>query len=156
MWHSVSGLKDASTRYTAIGGNVPQSLVNQACLDIQAGRADIVLITGAETWRTRTKLRRGGGETQLDASPSRYRWHRDPTKSWSWPAAELRIKLDRPAYVYPMFEQSLRIAAGETSEDHRRRIGELWSQFSAVAATNPHAWSREPLSGKQICSCQTG
>ena len=64
--------------------------------------------------------------------------------------AELRIKLDRPAYVYPMFEQSLRIAAGETSEDHRRRIGELWSQFSAVAATNPYAWSREPLSGKQI------
>src|SRR5918997_184052 len=50
----------ASTRYTGIGGNVPQSLVNQACLDIQAGRADVVLIAGAETWRTRGRLRAKG------------------------------------------------------------------------------------------------
>ena len=64
--------------------------------------------------------------------------------------ADLRIKLDRPAYVYPMFEQALRIAAGEPPDDHRRRIGELWSQFSAVAATNPYAWSREALSGNDI------
>ena len=30
--------------------------------------------------------------------------------------AELRIKLDRPAYVYPLFEQALRIKAGESSD----------------------------------------
>ena len=64
--------------------------------------------------------------------------------------AELRIHLDRPAYVYPMFEQAVRIAAGETPDEHRRRIGELWSQFSAVAATNPHAWSRKALTAEQI------
>ncbi len=29
------GAQQAATRYTPIGGNVPQSLVNQACLDIQ-------------------------------------------------------------------------------------------------------------------------
>ena len=46
------GAPDAETRYTGVGGNVPQSLVNQACLDIQAGRADAVLIAGGETWRT--------------------------------------------------------------------------------------------------------
>src|SRR3954454_15126929 len=33
----------ADSRYASIGGNVPQSLVNQACLDIQRGRTDIVL-----------------------------------------------------------------------------------------------------------------
>ena len=64
--------------------------------------------------------------------------------------AEIRIKLDRPAYVYPMFEQAVRIAAGESSDEHRRRIGELWSQFSAVAEANPHAWSRNPLSAEEI------
>src|SRR4029079_11712505 len=36
---------DAATRYTGIGGNVPQSLVNQACLDIQDRRADVRAIT---------------------------------------------------------------------------------------------------------------
>src|SRR6187551_2445133 len=50
----------ASTRYTGIGGNVPQTLVNLACLDIQQGRADAVLIAGAETWRTRTRMRAEG------------------------------------------------------------------------------------------------
>ena len=45
-----------------IGGNVPQSLVNQACLDIQQGRAGVVLLAGAETWRTRRGLRAKGGK----------------------------------------------------------------------------------------------
>ena len=63
---------------------------------------------------------------------------------------ELRIELDRPAYVYPMFEQALRIAAGETPDAHRRRIGELWARFSAVAQDNPHAWNRNPVSAEEI------
>ena len=51
---------EAATRYTGVGGNVPQTLVNQACLDIQSGRTDLVLIAGAETFRTRTRLRARG------------------------------------------------------------------------------------------------
>ena len=142
-----SRAKDAATRYTGVGGNVPQSLVNQACLDIQAGRADVVLIAGAETWRTRTRLRASGAKPGLDESgrvgadgrgrPTRTcRWPGPPRSGSNWTGLP---------YVYPMFEQALRIAAGESAEDHLRRIGELWSQFSGVAARNPHAWSREPL-----------
>ena len=52
----------AATRYTGIGGNVPQTLVNKACLDIQAGRSDVVLIAGAETWRTRSRVRKAGAK----------------------------------------------------------------------------------------------
>src|SRR5689334_12966518 len=52
--------RNASSRYTGIGGNVPQTLVNEACRDIAAGRSDAVLIAGAETWRTRTRLRARG------------------------------------------------------------------------------------------------
>lgn len=145
------GVPDAATRYSGIGGNVPQSLVNQACLDIQAGRTDTVLVAGAETWRTRTRLRASGkkliGTNQDDSVPVAA--GSDEGIELAGPS-DLRIKLDRPAFVYPMFEQALRIAAGESSDAHRRRIGELWSQFSAVAAVNPHAWSREPLSAEQI------
>lgn len=36
---------DAATRYTGVGGNVPQTLVNKACLDIQSGRADLVPVS---------------------------------------------------------------------------------------------------------------
>ncbi|MDT5018661.1 MAG: acetyl-CoA C-acetyltransferase [Mycobacterium sp.] len=143
--------KGAATRYTGVGGNVPQSLVNQACLDIQSGRTDVVLIAGAETWRTRTRLRASGTKPSWTSQDDSVRMAdgADDGVPMVGPA-ELRINLDRPAFVYPMFEQALRIAASESPDDHRRRIGELWSQFSAVAATNPHAWSREPLSADEI------
>lgn len=141
----------AVTRYTGIGGNVPQTLVNMACLDIQQGRAEVVLIAGAETWRTRSRMRAAGRRPdwtkQDDSVPPA------PGGDESVPMAapsDIRINLDRPAYVYPMFEQALRIAGGETPDEHRRRIGELWAQFSAVAVDNPHAWSREALTPEQI------
>ena len=51
--------------------------------------------------------------------------------------AEDRIGLDRPSYIYPMFEQALRISAGESTDEHRRRIGELWARFNAVAVRQP-------------------
>lgn len=64
--------------------------------------------------------------------------------------AEIRIKLDRPAFVYPLFEQALRLANGESTEDHRRRVGELWARFNAVAVDNPNAWIRQPVSAEEI------
>ena len=141
----------ATTRYTGIGGNMPQSLVNQACLDIQQGRADAVLIAGAETWRSRTRLRAAGrrleGTAQDESVPIAP--GADDTFQMAG-EAEIRIKLDRPAYVYPMFEQAVRIARGETPGAHRRRIGELWARFNTVAQGNPHAWSRDPVSAEQI------
>lgn len=141
----------AVTRYTGVGGNVPQTLVNEACRDLLGDRAEVVLIAGAETWRTRSRLRAAGAKpdwTRQDESvPEAPGAHEGVPMAGE---AELRIDLDRPAYVYPMFEQALRIAAGETSDAHRRRIGALWSRFSAVAAANPHAWSRDELPAEQI------
>lgn len=145
------GAQKAATRYTPIGGNVPQSLVNQACLDIQQGRNDVVLISGGETWRSRTRLRARGeklvGTKQDESVPPAP--GSDDEFQLAGPG-ELRIHLDRPAFVYPMFEQALRIAAGATPQDHQQRIGALWSRFSEVAAGNPHAWNREALSAEEI------
>lgn len=145
------GAPEAATQYTGIGGNTPQSLVNQTCLDIQQGRTDLVLLAGAETWRTRMRLRAKGirpdWTRQDDSVPVPPGAGGDVPMSGP---AEDRIGLDRPSFVYPMFEEALRIAAGESIQDHRRRIGELWAQFSAVAAANPNAWVRDALTGEQI------
>jgi acetyl-CoA C-acetyltransferase len=145
------GVRDFSTRYSGMGGNVPQALVSQACLDIQRGRADVVLIAGAETWRTRTRLRAAGRKPDWSRQDDSVAVAEgaDGGVPMAGPA-EQRIDLVRPAHVYPLFEQALRIAAGETSDDHRRRIGELWSQFSEVASQNPDAWSRQRLAAGQI------
>ena len=145
------GAADYTTHYSGVGGNVPQSLVNQACLDIQRGTAEVVLIGGGERWRTRMRLRADGRKPdwpqQVDAVPVPSGGGDDVPLAGP---AEQRIELVRPAHVYPLFEQALRIAAGESSDDHRRRIGALWSQFSAVAEGNPYAWSRKRLSAEEI------
>ena len=145
------GADNPATGCSGVGGNVPQSLVNQACLDIRHGRAGVVLLAGAETWRTRTHLRAQGSKlvwTRQDESVPTAQVADDDMPMAG--AAELRIRLDRPAYVYPMFEQALRITAGESVDDHRRRIGELWARFNAVAVNNPHAWIRKPVSAEEI------
>ena len=54
-----------------------------------------------------------------------------------------------PVQVYPMFDVALRAKLGLTIDEHRRRIGELWSRFSAVAATNPHAWIQQRVHGRR-------
>jgi acetyl-CoA C-acetyltransferase len=145
------GAASPTTGYSGVGGNVPQTLVNRACQDIRQARAGIVLIAGAETWRTRMTLRaqhRRLGWTHQDESvpiaPGG-----DEHVPMAGPAEE-RIGLDRPAYVYPMFDQALRIHTGESLDDHRSRIGELWARFNAVALGNPHAWIRRPIDAKAI------
>lgn len=146
------GAMDFTTLYSPVGGNVPQSLVNQACLDIQRGSAQVVLLAGAETWRTRRGLRAKGGKlewtVQDDSVPMAEVSGDDVPMAGD---AEIRIRLDRPAFVYPLFEQALRIANGESVEHHRKRIGELWARFNAVAVDNPHAWIRKPVTAEEIC-----
>ncbi|OBH88438.1 acetyl-CoA acetyltransferase [Mycobacterium sp. E2733] len=146
------GASDFTTLYSPVGGNVPQSLVNQACLDIQRGSAQVVLLAGAETWRTRRGLRAKGGKlewtVQDDSVPMAEVSGDDVPMAGD---AEIRIRLDRPAFVYPLFEQALRIANGESVEQHRQRIGELWARFNAIAVDNPHAWIRKPATAEEIC-----
>jgi acetyl-CoA C-acetyltransferase len=145
------GADRPATLYSGVGGNVPQSLVNQACLDIQHGRADVVLVAGAEMWRSRMQLRAKGKRltwTEQDESvpvaPAA-----DDNVPMAGPAED-RIGLDRPAFIYPLFEQALRISSGEGIEEHRQRVGELWSRFNAVAVHNPHAWIRKPIAAAEI------
>ena len=145
------GADHPATRYSGVGGNVPQSLVNRACLDIQQGHADVVLVAGAEMWRTRTQLRAAGQRltyTEQDESVAMADGS-DENVPMAGPAED-RIALDRPAYIYPLFEQALRISAGEPVDEHRKRIGALWARFNAVAVHNPHAWIRQPVAAEEI------
>ncbi len=145
------GAGPAATYYTGVGGNTPQSLLNQACVDIQQGRAGVILLAGAETWRTRKRLKAKGIRpdwTRQDESvpvpPGSE--HEVPMAG----PAEDHVGLLLPSHVYPLFEEALRISNGESVEAHRFRVGELWAQFSAVAADNPHAWVREQVSAEEI------
>ncbi|MET7774089.1 acetyl-CoA acetyltransferase [Nocardia sp. NPDC005366] len=145
------GAAPRHTGYTGSGGSTPQVLVNGACEDIAAGRAEVVLIGGAESWRTRMRLRANGIRpdwTVQDESVAEAEMLVDEVPMRS--VTEKRAGLDRPAYVYPLFEQALRVAAGRSMDEHREVIGALWAGFSKVAATNPHAWSRREYTASEV------
>ena len=44
------GLSPHETAATTMGGNSPQSLVNETALAIQRGDLDIAILTGGEAW----------------------------------------------------------------------------------------------------------
>jgi len=147
------GIAPAELALTVIGGNNPQTVVSRTAAEIAAGRLDVALLAGAECTYTRVAARRHGDHTvpawttQPDATarPVLLGTDRPPVTD-----VERASGLDRPSRVYPLFENALRYAAGETIEQHQRAVSELWARFSTRAATNPHAWSRRPRSAEEI------
>ncbi len=136
---------------TPMGGNVPQALVNQTARDIVEGRLDMAVIVGGEAWRTRMRARRESATLPWDTSA---RDGAAPVEigdelEMTHPAEAARGVM-LPVQVYPMFETALRAAAGRDPDEHLARIASLWSRFSAVAASNPFAWSRTALSPAEV------
>jgi acetyl-CoA C-acetyltransferase len=145
------GAAPRDTTLSGMGGNSPQSLVNQACLDIQAGRSDLVLLGGAEAWRTRMGARSANGEldwtVQGDDVPKARQ--STPDVAMSAPGEQARGVV-MPVQVYPIFEQAVRLGLGRSVDDHLVAMSELWSRFSEVASTNPHAWIQRRYSAEEI------
>lgn len=150
----VAGLVGASPRHsivTTAGGNSPQMLVNQAARDIASGAADVVLIAGAEAWRTRTAARGEGTKPAWvregdDTAPAEVVGSDAPLSH----PAEVARGLFMPVQIYPLFENALRAADQRPLAEHQRRLAELWSGFSSVAATNPYAWTQRAYSPQEV------
>jgi len=145
------GATPRDTSLSGMGGNSPQSLVNQACLAIQAGEADLVLLGGAEAWRTRMGSRRAGQELDWTVQGDDVPEARASTEdvAMSAPGEQARGVV-MPVQVYPMFEQAHRVGLGRPLDEHLVVASELWARFSEVAATNPHAWIQRSYSAEEI------
>lgn len=137
--------------YTVMGGNYVQTLLNQSALDIAEGRADVIVLAGGESWRSRSKARAAGADlgwtVQGDDVPEATTFGDD--KELSSPEEYAR-GLFLPTQIYPMFDIALRAHDGLSVDEHRRRIGELWSRFSDVAAENPEAWIQQRYSTDEL------
>jgi acetyl-CoA C-acetyltransferase len=144
------GISPRDTVITATGGNSPQLLLNDTAVAIRRGDVDVALMVGAEAMYTRLRARKVKAwldwEPQPDAVPSQVLGDERPGVS----DAEMARSIVLPIQVYPVFENALRAAAGESIEDHQRKVASLWARFSEVAAANPHAWSREARTADDI------
>jgi len=143
---------DARTIYTTGGGQTPQALVHRTADDILAGRADCVLIGGAEAWRTRQGARRDGRPLawadQGEVTPDELL---GGDLDMSHPD-EMALGIGMPIQVYPLFEVALRAAEGLSVAEHRAQLGALYARFSEIAATNPHAWNRQVFTAEEIAT----
>jgi acetyl-CoA C-acetyltransferase len=139
------------TAVSTVGGNSPQVLIDEFAARIQSGDCDVVLVGGAESMHTRWRARRPprvelDWETGDDPPCKLVIGDATPGSS-EYEMAHLAVA---PTMVYPLFETALRAELGHEIEEHQRYVGELWSGFAAVAADNPHAWSRIPYSPDEI------
>ena len=160
---TLSGMTAREYATTPHGGNMPQTLVNLTASQILRGECDLVVLAGGECTRTRSMFKDASAlpwpspdATTSSPGPS------GTTEEYVAPPSnivddlallndeELRLGIVLPIQVYPMFETALRAAAGRSIEQHDQCIAELWSRFSAVAAGNDFAWSREALTPTQV------
>ncbi len=145
------GIAASHHTLTSHGGNTPQWLVNHTARRIFDGEIDCALLVGGEAMRTRNRARKLGLEpewftpqhTSEEATPT------NPEFTMNHDA-EVALRIMLPIEIYPMFETALRARDGHSVGEHQRHIGELWSRFSAVAASNEFAWDRTPHSTDEI------
>ena len=135
---------------TPHGGNMPQYLVNSAALQIRDDGAQMIVLTGGESFRSRRRARAAQMtlpwmEPQDGLAPTAL--GEDLVMNHE---IELAHKIMLPIEIYPMFETALRYRDKRTVADHQKHISELWSRFSDVAATNPHAWIQQSYTAQAI------
>jgi len=145
------GISSRRFGLTPLGGNMPQSLVNLAAQQIAAGEMSMAILVGGEATRSRNRARKNGVDLSWPAGGTG-----DTTPESTGEdllmnhAIEIDRKIGMPIQIYPMFETAIRAASGRGVDEHQQFIGELWSRFSKVAATNPTAWIRKEYSASEI------
>jgi acetyl-CoA C-acetyltransferase len=137
----------------AFGGDGPQRLINETAAQILAGELDVALIGGGESVASQIAAQKAGAtppwRTQGDeVAPTRISGaDRYPVNE-----AEAAVGLAAPLDMYALIESAVGARAGEDPATHLRTITELWSRFSQVAATNPHAWLPRVYTAQEIAT----
>ena len=127
-------------------GVLQQTLLTRAAADVAAGRAEVVLVCGGEA---RAPSADGPPpETPSDGTPDEVLRPDDDIIT----RLEIERGLAVPAASYAVIDTALAAADGDDLGALRRRLGQLWSAFSAVAARNPDAWDRAPYGPDEIAT----
>lgn len=133
----------------ATGGETPVALINLMAERICKGESDVALVAGCNNIKS---LRAAGKrEIHLDwpsggsGTPSSYGKTRLGGNE-----EEIRYGLNLPPTIYPIFENALRAARGQSLDEHRTAMGALMNPFTKVAANNPDAWFPVERSAQEL------
>lgn len=124
-------------------GDSPVMLLNEAANRVGAGESRIALLCGAEALRT-------AAARAVAQDPGR---RVDATREAAQrrePSYAQQYGLVAPVDVYPLYENALRAWLGQSLAEAQAESGMIWSLFSEVAAANPNAWLRKPVSADEV------
>lgn len=125
-------------RYSGIGGTVPQVLVAEAATGIATGQLQLALVVGAEALATVRRAKKEGRPLEWSHPPATR-----PPFPYDTPVHPAEIAHDvLHAYLtFALFDSARRAHLGRSHDEHRRRLGDLLSHLTGVAAADPgHAW----------------
>lgn len=127
-------------------GVLQQSLLTRAGRAVADGRIDVALVCGGEAkFRAQRAAVTGVGGRDLDDPTLAPSTELLPGDDELFPRVEIERGLAAPVAQYAVMEGALRHRAGQSRAAHARELAELWAGFSAVAAGNPDAWRRDPV-----------
>lgn len=142
---------DARTEYAEIG-ILQTTLLGRSARAIAAGEEDIALVMGGEGKFRDLRAKIAGTEPtytdQGDAQPDTFLEPHEEIMS----EPELVHGLAMPVNQYALIDNAMRFAEGKSLDEHRREIAEMWAGMSVVAADNPDAWNRSPLTPDQVAT----
>lgn len=122
------------------------------CREIAAGRRSLGVVTGGEArYRELRSLLTGQAVSDTEQPsdtppPDEFFATPDPFSS----ELEQQRGIWAPGEFYAIADSAWRHHRGVDIDTHRDRIASLYSDFSRIAAANPHAWNRAVLSAEAI------
>ena len=133
-------------------GVLQESLIADACTNIIRGSADVCLVVGGEAGfrlLCAAKLGHELHDEQQDTEPD-VTWRAD---SPIMLAAEIASGLGEDAVgYYAVIAAAARAARGWSISDDVAETAALYSELSEIAARNPHAWKRSPITAEAVNS----
>jgi acetyl-CoA C-acetyltransferase len=140
----------AARTISAEVGVLQQSLITGACEAIASGDVDVAIVCGGEARYRHVLASRAGVDAPEHPGPES-----PPDDVWrpSSPvvsAYEFERGVVMAPIQYAMIGSAFAHASGWTPDEHRARLGALWSSYAAVAADDPLAWDRSSPRASEI------
>jgi acetyl-CoA C-acetyltransferase len=134
-------------------GVMQQTLISRACSLVQSGEVTFALVVGGEARYREVLAKAAGEEAPVSTQGADVR----PDEVLT-PAAEivLRCEVDAglrgAAPFYALVESAWRAGTGQSIEQERQELGELYARFSEIAAENPAAVRRQAYGAEYVQS----
>lgn len=133
----LAGLSPNRIVYGPLGGQSPQSLLNEFAAAIYRGEHQVAVLCGGETTATIKQALRNKWPIDWSESPEGEMEDRGYKELWD--KVEVHHHMTFPPQTYALFENAWRHKHDLSVKEHQQVMGELFARFSDVAANNPYA-----------------